>query len=107
MDIELKRVEFDNASYGTIGLESAFGALNEIFDLETTISLLSKGRDRYGIKIPAIKVGEPAALTLFDPDREYLFGEGHIRSSSGNSCFLGHKMKGKVYGIISNNQLID
>lgn len=107
MDIELKRVEFDNASYGTIGLESAFGALNGIFDLETTISLLTKGRERYGIKIPDIKVGEPATLSLFDPDSEYIFEEGHIRSSSRNSCFLGHKMKGKVYGIVSNNQLID
>lgn len=107
MDIELKRVEFDNASYGTIGLESAFGALNGIFDLETTISLLTKGRERYGIKTPTIKIGEPAALTLFDPDGEYIFGEEHIRSSSTNSCFLGHKMKGKVYGIVSNNQLID
>ena len=107
MDIELKRVEFDNASFGTIGLESAFGALHGIFDLETTISLLTKGRERYGIKSPTLKIGEPATLTLFDPDKEYIFGKEHILSSSKNSCFLGHKMKGRVYGIISNNQLIN
>ncbi|HIC32137.1 MAG TPA: dihydroorotase, partial [Flavobacteriaceae bacterium] len=29
--IEEKKVEFDHANYGTIGLESAFGALNQIF----------------------------------------------------------------------------
>lgn len=107
MDIELKRVEFDNASYGTIGLESAFGALNGIFELETTISLLTKGRERYGIQIPSIQIGKPAVLTLFDPDTEYIFEQEHILSSSKNSCFLSYKMKGKVYGIISNNQLID
>ncbi|MEZ4971162.1 MAG: dihydroorotase [Flavobacteriaceae bacterium] len=107
MDIEHKRVEFDNASNGTIGLESAFGMLNRIFDLDTTISLLTKGRERYGLKAPGLKVGEKAALTLFDPDHEYTFEEQHILSSSKNSCFLGSKLQGKVYGIVSNNQIIN
>jgi dihydroorotase len=107
MDIEHKRVEFDNASDGTIGLESAFGMLNQIFDLETTISLLTKGRERYGIKTPDLKAGENAVLTLFDPDFEYTFEEQDILSSSQNSCFLGSQLKGKVYGIVCNNQIID
>ena len=107
MDIEHKRVEFDNASDGTIGLESAFGMLNRIFDLDTTISLLTKGRERYGIETPSFKVGENATLTLFDPDQEYTFEEQHILSNSNNSCFLGSKLKGKVYGIVSNNQIIN
>ncbi|MCK0135242.1 dihydroorotase [Arenibacter sp. S6351L] len=107
MDIEHKRVEFDNASDGTIGLESAFGMLNQIFDLDTTISLLTKGRERYGIETPSFKVGENAALTLFDPDLEYTFEEQDILSNSKNSCFLGSKLKGKVYGIVSNNQIIN
>tara|TARA_R110000744_G_scaffold17326_3_gene47038 strand:- start:25 stop:1278 length:1254 start_codon:yes stop_codon:yes gene_type:complete len=107
MDIEHKRVEFDNASDGTIGLESAFGMLNQIFDLDTTISLLTKGRERYGLDTPVLKVGENAALTLFDPDEEYTFEEEDILSNSKNSCFLGSKLKGKVYGIVSNNQIIN
>lgn len=107
MDIEHKRVEFDNASDGTIGLESAFGMLNQIFDLDTTISLLTKGRERYGIETPVLKVGENAALTLFDPDQEYTFEEEDILSNSKNSCFVGSKLKGKVYGIVSNNQIIN
>jgi len=107
MDIEHKRVEFDNASDGTIGLESAFGILNQIFDLETTISLITKGRERYNIKMPSLKIGEKASLTLFDPDLEYTFEEQDIISTSKNSCFLGSKLKGKVYGIVSNNQLIN
>ncbi|MCK0189286.1 dihydroorotase [Arenibacter sp. F20364] len=107
MDIEHKRVEFDNASDGTIGLESAFGMLNQIFDLETTISLLTKGRERYGISAPSLKIGENALLTLFDPDREYTFEEKDILSNSKNSCFLGSQLKGKVYGIVSNKQIIN
>src|SRR5690606_24249475 len=30
MDVEHKKIEFDHAAYGTIGLESAFGALNTL-----------------------------------------------------------------------------
>lgn len=106
MDIELKRVEFDNAANGTIGLESAFGTLLGIFDLETTIALLTKGRERYGISSPVLKIGEMASLSLFDPEIEYIFGGDDIRSTSRNSAFLGNKMKGKALGIIGNGQLI-
>lgn len=106
MDIEHKRVEFDIASDGTIGLESAFGILNGIFDLDTSISLLTKGRERYGIQTPDLRVGESAVLTLFDPDLEYTFEEQHILSNSKNSCFLGSKHSGKVYGVVSNDQII-
>ncbi|MDX1362934.1 MAG: dihydroorotase [Arenibacter latericius] len=106
MDIELKRVEFDNAANGTIGLESAFGMLNSIFDLETVIALLTKGRERYGIPNPRLKVGEKAVLTLFNPDIEYTFTEDDILSSSKNSAFLDSKMKGRALGIIGNDQLI-
>ena len=30
----------------------------------------------------------------------------HILSKSKNSCFINHQLKGKVYGVFSNNQLI-
>ncbi|WP_190808583.1 dihydroorotase family protein [Flagellimonas sp. S3867] len=104
MDIEEKRIEFDNAANGTIGLESAFGSLNTLFNLEETIILLTKGRERFGLDSPQIKEGQKACLTLFDPDAKSVFDEGDILSTSKNSMFLGTAQKGKVYGIISNNQ---
>ena len=105
IDIEEKRVEFDNASYGTIGLESAFGTLNQILGLEDTISLLTKGRERFGLKEIKLKEGEAACLTLFDPDLESTFSKDDILSTSKNSMFLGENLKGKVYGLINNNQI--
>ncbi|WP_420322441.1 dihydroorotase [Flagellimonas sp.] len=105
IDIEEKRIEFDNAANGTIGLESAFGSLNSIFGLDKTIGLLTKGRERFGLDIPQIKEGNEACLTLFDPDAESVFGTDDIRSTSKNSMFLGASLKGKVYGVISNNQI--
>jgi len=107
INIEEKRVEFDNAAYGSIGLESAFGTLNTIFDIETTIALLTKGRERYQIANPSIKEGEKACLTLFEPKEEYNFTKEAIHSTSKNSVFVNSKAKGKVFGIICNNQILN
>jgi len=106
IDIEEKRIEFDNAVDGTIGLESAFGALNHIFGLDDTISLLTKGRKRFGLNAPIIKEGAKACLTLFDPTPETVFTKDDILSTSKNSMFLNAPIKGKVFGIINNNQIL-
>lgn len=106
LNIELKQVEFDNAEYGTIGLESMFGALNTVFELEKTIDLLTKGRFIFGLKEPYLKEGEKASLTLFDPEPEYQFSEDDINSTSKNSLFLGTSLKGKVLGSFANNTFV-
>lgn len=104
IDIEEKRIEFDNAAYGTIGLESAFGILSQVFNLETTIDLLTKGREHYGIANPKIEKGQLANLTLFNPSTEYILEKKNLNSRSKNSAFLGSKMKGQVYGIICSGK---
>ena len=106
LNIELKHVEFDNADYGSIGLESIFGMMNELLGMEETITLLTKGRSIFGMDTPKLEVGEIANLTLFTTDEAYEFSEKHIYSSSKNSIALGKKMKGKVIGTIANNQLV-
>ena len=106
LNIELKEVEFDNAAYGTIGLESAFGALLTVFDLETTIALLTSGRETFGMQTPKLEEGTPASLTLFEPSTTYEFSNSNIHSSSKNSMFLGKTLKGMVLGAIAQNKLI-
>ena len=106
LDTELKKVEFDHAAYGTIGLESAFGALQTVVSTEKAIELLTSGKLRFGIPSEKIKVGSNANLTLFNPDETYTFENNHILSTSKNSAFLGENLKGKVYGILANNQLL-
>lgn len=106
LNIELKKKEFDYALPGTIGLESAFGALNSIFSIKTTIKYLTKGRARFNIKSNTIEVGEQAKLSLFNPNGDYIFTEENIHSKSKNSIFLNHKLKGKVYGVINNNKVV-
>lgn len=106
MDTEHKKVEFDNAFYGSIGLESAFGALNTIFTSEESIDLLTRGKKRFQIKDYGIKEDTPAELSLFDISTEYTFGLENILSTSKNSIYLGKKMKGKAVGIVTKNGIL-
>ena len=101
--IEHKKVEFDFAAFGTIGLESAFGALNSIFTTQQAIQFLTNGKKRFNIPESSIAVGTECSMTLFDPKSTYVFESKYIHSKSKNSMFLGHQLKGNVYGIIANN----
>ncbi|WP_299335246.1 dihydroorotase family protein [uncultured Psychroserpens sp.] len=105
IDIEHKKIEFDYAKYGTIGLESAFGALNSLFTIKKTVELLTKGKERFGIEPSPISIGSSANLSLFNPDERYTFSKEDIASTSKNSMFIGTELKGKVYGVINNNHM--
>ena len=107
IDIEHKKVEFSTAKDGTIGLETAFGALFSVLDIETITQCLSiNPKQRFGIPTHSINEQQQACLTLFNPEIEYIFTTKHILSTSKNSIFLDKKLKGKVYGVYNNNQLI-
>ncbi len=106
MAIEDKRVEFDNAAFGSTGLESMFGVLNSLFEMPEAVALLIKGRSRYGIPDHGIIEGKPADLTLFNPGVEYTFTKKHLHSTSDNNMYLGERLKGMAYGIFSNDRLV-
>ncbi len=104
IDIEHKKVEFENALYGSLGLESAFGALRTIFDVEECIRLLTAGKERFSIPKHKFVEGNPADFTLFSPDGIHKFEEKDLLSTSKNSMFLGIELKGKVFGSFSKNK---
>lgn len=105
-DIEHKKLEFDLAKDGTIGLESAFGALRNVLPLDVIVKKLLGAYTVFTDIIPEITVDTTANLTLFSPDTAYTFTVDNILSKSKNSAFLRQQMKGKVSGIINNNKLI-
>ncbi len=106
VDIEHKKMEFDLAKNGTIGLESAFGALRRVLPLDVIISKLTSGKKIFGIENTIIQEGSKADLTFFNPQADWVFTKENILSKSKNSAFLGEQMKGKVYGIYNNGKLI-
>ncbi|OAD44954.1 dihydroorotase [Polaribacter atrinae] len=107
IDIEQKKLEFSEAKDGTIGLESAFGAINSVLNLQDFIeNLTSKPKSVFGLENHSIKENSKAEITLFNPEHNYTFTRADILSTSKNSAFLDKKLKGKAYGIYANNQLI-
>ena len=105
IDIDKKKTDFENSLFGSTGLESLYGALNSLFDLNTTIDILTRRKDTFGIEKNSINKGQTACLSLFNPNIEYEFLKENIISKSKNSCFIGSKLKGKALGIISNNSI--
>lgn len=101
IDIENKKVPFELAKYGSIGLESFFGLVNSVLDLESFIEkITSNPRKIFGLPVSKINVGEKVNLTLFNPNHEYLFSEKNILSTSKNAIALGKKLNGIVYDVI-------
>jgi dihydroorotase len=106
IDIEHKKMEFDMAKNGTIGLESAYAALMTVLPLEKVIEKLTSGKTIFGIENQAIEEGGIANITLFNPQGKNVFTKSSIRSKSKNSAFLGMETKGQVYGILNQGKLI-
>lgn len=106
IDQEHKKVEFDNALFGTLGLESALGALLQIFSVKTVVRVLTAGKSRFNFGDLVIDEGSPANFTFFNPDLEYTFQKEHILSTSKNSLFLEKELKGKVHGILVGEEYL-
>ena len=106
--VEDKETTFDLASFGMIGLESCFGAVNKVLvdqeglQLKDVISLLTdKPRTIMGFDPDLFTLGKAAEINVIDSDKEWTFGREHVHSRSINSPFYGEPLKGKVELTIS------
>ena len=108
-DEESKKREFEHATFGIIGLETAFAvamtALSKMLSLEEIIQKMAiRPREILRIKTPVIKEGETANLTLFNPTVVWTPTEKDIRSKSRNTPFIGTKLTGKALGIYNKGK---
>lgn len=106
IDIEHKKMEFDLSKNGTIGLESAFGALLTVLPLDKIVEKLTSARTIFKVNTTEIAEGSNANITLFTTESDWIFTKENIVSKSKNSAFLGTKMKGKAIGIYNKGKLI-
>ena len=108
-DTESKQLEFDQAEFGMIGLETTFSLINSFnskVELSKLIEKITKApRNILGIAIPQIKEGAVANLTVFDPEHQWTLTEGQLRSKSVNTPLLGKNIKGRAVAVINNNQV--
>lgn len=103
----------DQASFGIIGLETSLGlTISElvskgVLTLSRAIELLSSSPRRLmGLETILFQVGRKANLCIIDPDLEWTVSHSDIGSKSGNTPFIGRKLKGKALGIYHNGKLI-
>ena len=97
-----KDVEFTQAAFGVVGLETALPVVLDLVHAELlspldAISRLSTQPARVlGLRGGTLEAGEPADLVLIDPDAVWKVEASGLRSRSRNSAFLGHELRGRA-----------
>lgn len=109
-DREHKVVELGAATYGIIGLETAYAvsstALKGTMSLRRIIQRFTSGpREVLGLPAAHIAEGAEADITLFDPEADWTCSEADLVSRSHNTPFLGQRFTGRPVGIFSQGQL--
>ena len=100
LEDDCKKLEYQYANFGAIGLETTFAVANEYSGLtanELSERLAYAPRRILGIPEPDFVVNAVADFVLFDTDTEYVLRESGIYSKSKNTPFLDKKLKGKVW----------
>jgi dihydroorotase len=109
-----KNCEFGLAAFGISGFETAFGCLMSLvhkgeISLVTLISKLTYEPARIISKdgeLGILKVGAPANITIFDPNREWIVDSRSFVSKGKNTPFDGCQFKGKVMATIVNGEIV-
>jgi len=97
-----KQLEFDQAAFGMIGLETALGLGLKLVDekvltLPALIQRLTIGAARvFGLPGGTLRKGTPADVTVFDVEATYKVDPDRFRSKSRNSPYRGWELRGRV-----------
>jgi dihydroorotase len=109
--IDEKEVEYTEAPFGIVGLETSFGlSYTELVEKKylSLYQLIEKytinPRRIVGLPQIVFEEGAPANLTLLDPEKEWTVDIQAFRSKSKNSPFHGRHLIGKALGIINGER---
>ena len=101
-DEESKRLPFESAAAGAVGLETLLPAALRLvhsgdIDLPRLIRALTLNPAQV-LRLPAgrLSPGAPADLMLFDPDAPFLLDREVLHSKTKNTPFDGARMQGRV-----------
>lgn len=103
-DEESKRLPFEAAAPGAVGLETLLPAALRLYhsgDLslpQLFRALALNPARRLGLPQGRLAPGAPADLVLFDPDAPFVLDRFALHSKSRNTPFDGARMQGKVLG---------
>jgi|688.fasta_scaffold11432_3 dihydroorotase len=110
-DVEHKKVEFPQAAFGIIGLETSFAVANTALkgrmSLRRIVDRFCTGpRAVLGLPVPHIAEGAMAEITLFDPSVDRELHKEDLVSRSHNTPFLGQHLVGRPVGIIAQGRAV-
>ena len=108
-DTEEKDVEFDNASFGSIQIQTVFSSLNTLkeFDLDLFInSVTTKSRSILEIEDRSIDINQQADITLFNTNEKWIFQKEDILSNTHNTALLNQELKGKIIAVYNKGSLM-
>ncbi|MBT0958014.1 dihydroorotase [Alphaproteobacteria bacterium KMM 3653] len=103
-DEESKRLPYEEAASGAVGLETLLPAALRLFHsgqitLPRLFGALSFGpAKRLGLPAGRLAKGAPADLVLFDPGAPFVLDRFKLKSKSKNTPFDGARMQGRVLG---------
>jgi dihydroorotase len=106
-----KRVEFDQAANGIIGLETTLPlALRLVHDnilpLSRLVELMTRNPADIVRVTCGLQTGMPADITIIDPDLIHTVDAGAFRSKSRNTPFDGWEFKGRAVATIVGGRIV-
>jgi dihydroorotase len=107
-DEESKNIEFDQADFGIINLQT-FGAnlttLSKTVEWDQLIEKVTTNpRQLLGMSSGIVETDQPANITVFDPNRLWKLDEKSNLSRSKNSPWFGKELKGKAAAVFNNGK---
>ena len=109
-----KEVEFDQAPFGIVGLETELGIFIDrlvhkyrTIGIERLIEMFTiEPAKLLKLKAGTLSTGAPADVTLIDPGLEWTVNVREFRSASRNSPFDGWKLKGRAVRTIVDGKTV-
>ena len=111
-DEESKRLPFEEAASGAVGLETFLPAVLTLYhggymDLPTLFKAISLNpAKRLGLASGRLSLGSPADLMVFDAEKSNVLDRSKLRSKSKNTPFDGRPLEGIVLETYVNGQQV-
>lgn len=111
--VEEKDVEYDNAPFGIVGLETAVGLVwNELVatgvltPLQAVVKMSLNPAKVLGIPKGTLETGADADIVVIDPSLSWTVDAGRFESKGRNTPFNGMLLKGRVCATVVGGRVV-